>query len=209
MDVIGKASADRLWVFHKPGTSHGFDSGWDGRKMEESGIAQLYVAASDSSRLQVATVPDMHNVRIGFVPDDNGRYTLEFSLSEQLRNAEIYLYDEARNVKERIHHGGSYTFEAGKGEKTARFRLTSTAAFSQLSTEEELIDVTASADGRITISNRSKNDCSAFISGREAPRERIEVRAGGERTIEGLPKGTYVVRLQNAEVTDARKVTIQ
>lgn len=209
MDVIGKASADRLWVFHKPGTSHAFDSGWDGRKMEESGIAQLYVAASDSSRLQVATVPDMHNVRIGFVPDDNGSYTLEFSLSEQLRNAEIYLYDEARNVKERIHHGGSYTFEAGKGEKTVRFRLTSTAAFSQLSTEEELIDVTASADGRITISNRSKNDCSAFISGREAPRERIEVRAGGERTIEGLPKGTYVVRLQNAEVTDARKVTIQ
>lgn len=209
IDIIGTASADRIWIFNKQGTTHGFDSGWDGRKMEEDGIAQLYVSASDNSKLQVATVPDIHNTSVGFVADADGKYTLEFSLSEQLKNAEVYLYDEVTKTRERIHNGVSYTFETKKGETANRFRLLNETPLSQLSPDEELINVTTTADGKIIITNRSKNDCSAFISGIEAPQERIEVKAGGEKTIDSLSKGIYVVRLQNAEITDARRVIIE
>ena len=209
MDAVGKTSADRVWIFNRQGTTHSFDSGWDGRKMEEDGITQLYVSASDNSKLQVATVPDMKNVSLGFIPDSDGRYTLEFSLSGQLKNAEIYLHDEVTKAKERIHDGGSYSFDAKKGETPNRFRLAYTATVTQLSPDEELIDVTAITDGKIKIVNRSNNDCSAFISGTGAPRERIEVKAGGEETVEGLDKGIYIIRLQNAEVTDVRRVTIK
>ena len=209
MDVVGEKSADRVWVFSKSGTTHGFDSGWDGRKMEEDGITQLYVSGSDDSKLQVATVPDMNNVTLGFVPDSDGRYTLEFSLSGQLKSAEIQLYDEITKTNERIHDGGSYSFEAKKGETPNRFRLTYGAPLSQLSPDEKLIEVTATDDGKIIIENRSNNDCSAFISGKGAPRGRIEMKAGGKEAIEGLSAGIYIIRLQNAVITDVRRVTIK
>ena len=210
MDVIGEKSADRVWIFSKSGTTHGFDSGWDGRKMEEDGITQLYVSGSDNSKLQVATVPDMDNVSLGFTPDSDGKYTFEFSLSGQLKSAEIYLHDEVTKVRERILDGGSYSFDAKKGETPNRFRLAYTASRSQLSADEGLIDVTATADGKIKIVNRSKNDCSVFVSDMNGvSRGSIEVRAGSEGTIGSLPGGTYIVRLQNAEITDARRINIK
>ena len=67
MDVIGEESADRVWIFQKEGTSHNFNNGWDGRKMLEDDIAQLYVSALDDSKLQVATVPQLDSVSLGFI----------------------------------------------------------------------------------------------------------------------------------------------
>lgn len=52
-------------------------------------------------------------------------------------------------------------------------------------------------------------DCSVFISGEVAPHQHIEVKADSEETIKGLSKGIYIMRLQNAEITDTRRVTIQ
>ena len=58
MDVLGNESADRLWIFTDGGLSFGFDNGWDGRKLTEKGLSQLY-AMSDigNDKFQVAGVP--------------------------------------------------------------------------------------------------------------------------------------------------------
>lgn len=208
MDVIGEESADRVWIFGKEGTTHGFDNGWDGRKMAESGIAQLYVTGTDESQLQVATVPTMENVLLGFEADADGKYTLEFSLSEQLNTVEIHLQDLVTGTSQRLSDGGSYQFEAKKGDTAARFRLSQSGEFT-VTGDEALIDIEPVGDGKVMIRNRSGNACTAFLSNdKGAVLQRVEVSAGGEEVLENMSAGVYVVRLQNATVNDARKVTV-
>ncbi len=209
MDVIAEESADRVWIFTKEGTTHSFDNGWDGRKMTESDIAQLYVVGADESLLQVATVPTINNVTLGFEADNDGKYTLEFSLSEQMSNIEIYLNDIANDVSIRVRNGSSYTFEAKKGNASTRFSLSSTGNLRTIG-DEALIEVEPTSDGKILIRNGSNNSCTAFISNHQgALVQRVEVEANNEKEIIGVTAGTYVVRLQNAEVNDARRITVE
>lgn len=208
MDVIGEQSADRVWIFAKEGASHGFDNGWDGRKMAESGIAQLYVTGSDESQLQVATVPTMENVLLGFEADADGKYTLEFSLSEQLNTVDIHLQDLVTGMSQRLSDGGSYQFEAKKGDTAARFRLSQSGEF-KAPDDEALIDIEPAGDGKVMIRNHGGSACTAFISNdKGAVLQRVEVSAGGEKVLENMSAGVYVIRLQNATVNDARRVVV-
>ena len=207
MDVIGEESADRVWIFAKEGTTHGFDNGWDGRKMSERGIAQLYVMGSDNSQLQVATVPTVENMLLGFEADVNGKYTIEFALSDHWTTEEIYLRDLATGANERVINGGSYTFEAEKGDSGTRFSLSASGI--PMNNESAKIVVLAMGEGKIAINNNSNLDCTIFISNTAGKLlQRLEVKAGGGQEVESLPLGSYVVRLQNAVVNDVRKVIV-
>jgi hypothetical protein len=181
MDVIGDNSADRVWLFRKSGTTYGFDNGWDGRKIGDASSVQLYVSSSDSSKLQVATVPSMNKVAVGFVPIADGSYTLEFALSGGLSDDQIYLNDLLTGKKQQIVSGGSYTFKAEKGESAARFTLSDTSGSGSFSDDEALISVTATDDGKIKVTNGSASSCSVFIStAKDRLLKRLEVKAGGE-----------------------------
>ena len=207
MDVIGEESADRVWIFAKEGTTHGFDNGWDGRKMSECGIAQLYVSGADNSQLQVATVPTVENMLLGFEADVDGKYTIEFALSDHWTTEEIYLRDLATGANERVINGGSYTFEAEKGDSGTRFSLSASGI--PMNNESAKIVVLAMGEGKIAINNNSNLDCTIFISNTAGKLlQRIEVKAGGGQEVESLPLGSYVVRLQNAVVNDVRKVIV-
>ena len=209
MDVIGDNSADRVWLFRKSGTTYGFDNGWDGRKIGDENSAQLYVTSSDSSKLQVATVPSMNSVAVGFVPIADGSYTLEFALSKGLSNDQIYLNDLLTGKKQQIVNGGSYTFKAEKGESAARFTLSDTSGSGSFSDDEALISVTATDDGKIKVTNGSASSCSVFIStAKDRLLKRLEVKAGGEAVTGDVGQGTYIVRLQNATVNDMRTLTV-
>ncbi len=210
MDVIGEESADRVWLFAKEGTTYGFDNGWDGRKMAESGIAQIYVSDdAGKDHFQVATVPGLNNVTLGFVADMDGKYTIEFALSEHWNNEEIYLHDLITGTKTRIVNGGSYTFQAKKGDAASRFSLSSSGDV-PVDEEAARITVNSTGAGKITINNKSDNDCSVFISNTAGRLlQRLEVGAGNEQVVENISNGTYVVRLQNAVVNDARKVVVK
>ena len=211
MDVIGEQSADRVWIFAKEGTTYGFDNGWDGRKMPESGIAQLYVAdEAGKDRFQVATVPGLDNIVLGFEADADGKYTVEFALSDHWTTEEIYLHDLATGTKTQVTDGSSYTFEARKGTSPARFRLSYSGNGIPRDNESAKIVVNATTDGKIAVSNNSSRDCTAFISNAGGKLvQRLEVEAGSEKVVENITGGTYVVRLQNAVVNDTRRVDIQ
>lgn len=211
IDVMGEKSADRVWLFQQPQTTHGFDDGWDGRKITEEGIVQLYVAGIDNSQFQVATVPETDNVKLGFTPDaKSGRYTFNFLLSEEMRHGSIYFHDIVTGAKIRITNGATYTFEAGKENPAVRFRLSGNAIISPNSPDESLIQV-VSESGKIKISNASEHACSVFISNSSGMLigHRVEVEGKSSKTIETSGKGLYIVRLQNAVVNDIRRVTVR
>lgn len=209
MDVIGRQSADRVWIFAKQETTYGFDNGWDGRKMSEDGIAQLYVSGTDEGRFQVATVPGLNDVSIGFEPDEDGKYTLEFSLSAQLKSGETYIVDMLTGAKQRITDGSSYVFEAKKGDSPNRFRLTRSGETAS-DGGESLLFVEALTDGKIKISNGSPKACSAFVSdGNGKFLQRMEVPANSQRVTETMPGGVYLIRLQNAGINDVRRIEVK
>ena len=210
MDVIGEESADRVWIFAKEGTTYGFNNGWDGHKMTESGIAQIYVSDdAGKDHFQVATVPGLNNVTLGFVADVDGKYTLEFALSDHWTNEEIYLNDLATGTRTRVKNGGSYTFQAKKGDSGTRFSLSSSGGV-PVDDEAAKITVTTTGDGKIAIHNKSDHNCSVFISNTAGKLlQRLEVGAGAEKVVENSAAGTYVVRLQNAVINDARKVVVK
>ena len=211
MDVIGEESADRVWLFAKEGTTYGFDNGWDGRKMVESGIVQFYVADdTGKERFQVATVPGFDNVSLGFVADEDGKYTIEFALSDHWTTGEVWLHDLATGVQTRIVNGDSYTFEAKRGDAGLRFRLSTSGSNIPVDEEAAKIVVNATDAGAIVISNNSSNDCSVSISN-TAGRilQKLEVVARGEAVVKNLSRGTYIVRLQNAVINDARKIIVR
>ena len=210
MDVIGEESADRLWIFQKEGASHNFNNGWDGRKMLEDGIAQLYVNAADDSKLQVATVPELNSVSLGFIADIDGKYTFEFAQMGQLKGTDIYLHDAVTGTTQQIGDEQSYSFTAKRGESPDRFRLSSKVNGTFLSADEALLDVSIK-DGGIMIINASSKVLSAFVyDSNGAFVQRVEVDANGKATIkDGLIKGMYMVRLQNSEVNDVRRLTVE
>ena len=94
----GKRTGDCMWLINQPGTTHGFDNGWDGYKMSGTlGTPQLF-AMEESGNYQVSTSSDMSNTYLGFQAGLDLEDTLTF-YSENLltQYAGIYLVDLVEN----------------------------------------------------------------------------------------------------------------
>ncbi len=209
MDVIGRESVDRVWLFVNERTTHGYDNGWDAQKIGESDIVQLYVQGTDAKRMQVATGPGLNNVLLGFEAEADGEYTLEFALCEQLKGEDIYLNDLLTGERVKISDNSSYTFEAKKGDVSTRFRLAS----GNIIKDDEASKITVYAnenDGSVVINNLTEKDCTVYISDTSGRLlQSMEVKAKTEKSVKELPKGTLVVRIQNATVNDIRRVVVK
>ncbi len=210
IDVLGQGTADRIWIFSKENTTYGFDSGWDGHKMTDEGLSQLYVSAADSSKLQVATVPSMDKVEIGFVPATEGQYTLEFAMSDELGKDQVFLNDLLTGDCRQIKNGATYTFDAKVDQPYKRFSLSYKKSSTAFTTDEALIDISVTDDGMIKITNSSKKSCTAQVSNVQGMfLQQVEVKANGEEILKSITPGTYIVRLENATVNDVRKVIVK
>ncbi len=206
IDVIGKGSADRLWIFTKEGTTFGFDNGWDGYKMEEFGFSQIYAVGNDwENRFQVTTVPELNNLLVGVQTETDGDYTLEFALSDHLLGQTIYLHDMSSGAKQRVENNGFYSFHAKGGDSGTRFRL----SYDLDIPDDSQLFVSAD-DRQIVITNYSAQNYIASIFTIDGKFVRqMEVKSGStERTIV-VSKGVYAVRLQNPATSIVRKVVVK
>ncbi|WP_316930854.1 T9SS type A sorting domain-containing protein [Porphyromonas gulae] len=208
MDVLGNESADRLWIFTESGLTFGFDNGWDGRKLPEKGLSQLY-ALSDigNDKFQVAAVPELNNQLIGFDADKDGQYTLEFALSEHFSKGAVYLHDLQTEAKHRITNSTSYSFAAKRGDSGARFRL----SFDENGDDSEEMSVVVGTVGkRIVVTNNSAHDYTVHVYTADGKLLfRQEVKSSGKSMTEPLIDGAYVVSLQSpTTATDVRKVIV-
>jgi len=112
IDITGSGYSDRMWIFSDTAFTHGYDKGWDGKKMLGVALApQLYALEQDGS-YQIDCVNDMNNTLLGFQRGIDTEYTLAFThqnLSEKY--AGVYLYDFVENKMTDITKSGStYSF---------------------------------------------------------------------------------------------------
>jgi len=98
ISVKSEHSADCVWLINQPGTTRGFDNGWDGYKISGStGTPQLY-ASENGKNFQVSTSEDFSNTYLGFQHGEDLEYTLTFK-NENLGNyySNLYLLDILEN----------------------------------------------------------------------------------------------------------------
>lgn len=211
IDVLGGGSADRLHIFANEGTTAGFDDGWDGRKMREAEIVQLYaIGSSTDERFAVSTLADWNNLAIGFDAPVDGKYVLEFALTSVPAGAQLVLHDQKTGKNILVENGASYTFQAKQGESSTRFLLSYSGSSLSIMDESSSITVTSPRSGRALIDNGSGHDCTVFISNLQGELMRqVEVKAQQTVGVDNLSSGMYIIRLENAYVNDVRRLTIK
>ena len=155
MDVVGSETADRLWIFEVDGTTTGYDNGWDGYKMKEGHITQLYVVADNGDIYQVASVPDLAGTTIHLDEMLHEDYEISFSVSEDIEYRGLSVYDRFTGDVYPLNDGAEYTISTATKAMANRFRVVSDEFVYD---PEMSIHITV-IDNIITVTNHSKEDC--------------------------------------------------
>lgn len=124
VDVTGKTGGDRVWIFSQDGTTHGFDNGWDGQKINQSDGISLYVD-EESGKYQVSTADNLNETWLAFQAGEETEYTLNINTTALKGYKSIFLKDTVANktikLSDSITH---YPFTAeNKGKFVRRFLL--------------------------------------------------------------------------------------
>ncbi|WP_080905048.1 T9SS type A sorting domain-containing protein [Parabacteroides sp. Marseille-P3160] len=211
MDVIGTASADRVWLFEAPGTTIGFDYGWDGYKLLEQGIVQAYVTGENDEPYQVATVPQLQGVRFGLSTDRPEDYTLSFTVTTDVEARNLYLRDLLTNQRYAIRNGAEYTV-AGISSK-GRFEVETGVPVSSETLAASGVDVYV-ANNVITVTNHSEEDCMVSVYnvlGKLVATQ--SVSRGDSGTIGAsarLAQGVYIVKVRGGKLlSDTKRVILK
>ncbi|MBP1663410.1 MAG: hypothetical protein H6Q19_550 [Bacteroidetes bacterium] len=97
VDVTGENGFDRVWIFSQPGTTHGFDNGWDGEKILQTNGVALY-AEEENRKYQVSTTENLENTWLTFQAGTTTDYTLTINKSSLKDNKNIILFDSIANT---------------------------------------------------------------------------------------------------------------
>jgi hypothetical protein len=140
ISLKGKNTGDCMWLINQPGTTHGFDNGWDGYKMTgDAGTPQLF-AMEESGNYQVSTSDDMSNTYLGFQAGIDLEDTLTF-YNENLttRYAGVYLVDLTKNnVIDITKSGTQYSFIAESTPTPVKRFMIITRSSDEATTDTEL-----------------------------------------------------------------------
>lgn len=218
IDVLGTESADRVWLFQQPGTTQGFDNGWDGEKIIETGLAQIYVAGSDGNSYQVATVGDIEDTRFGFTAEMNGKYTLNLSVSPEIAARNLSLVDTQTGARVTLRNGAEYSFTAQEGDNGKRFKIVTAgtnipSVFDKQPTENEhYIKIYSHRDEGVKVINQSGEDCMIEVydvTGKQVLKTKIRYNSMETVLNSGsLHRGVYIVKVQGPTKRKVKRVLI-
>lgn len=126
VEVTDGTYTDKLWMITEPGTTDGFDNGWDGYKFISSAtyIPQIYDKTVDGN-FQVSSFPSIENKAFAFLPGNATNYTLKFNHYDITYFYDgLYLIDLLKGDTIDIYANKSaYSFTAAKGDMLLRFKF--------------------------------------------------------------------------------------
>lgn len=196
MDVIGSASADRVWLFENPATSTGFDNGWDGYKLLQEKLIQVYVSGEDRNIYQIATVPKIAGTTFGLKVENDRSYKLNMSVTSDIENRNLLLRDLSTGYTYPIINNAEYTINRISNSANTGFEVISGNSISNNNEDSPLINIIAN-NRMVSVSNLSEVDCIATIydlTGRMLTYKTVR-KYSTEHLIDNyLPNGVYIVK---------------
>lgn len=211
LDVIGANSADRVWLFENAVTTRNFDNGWDGYKIEEEGIVQVYVLGDDD-KYQVATVPDLNNTTIGLIPDNDEEYTLSLSVMPEVESRNLYLYDRLTGSNYIIRDNAEYVISGAKGASDKRFVVVSEPNARGLDEALSSVEI-AVGNGMIHVTNFSEEDCVATVydfMGRNLMQTPVkQSTVASMNTSRTLQSGLYIVKVYGQTISKTKRIVVK
>ena len=213
LDVIGTQSADRVWLFEQHGTTRGFDNGWDGVKMPETDIVQLYVAGEDAKEnYQVATVPQLVGTSFGMKPENNDGYTLSVAVSQDVAARGLYLRDMLTGRSYALKNGAEYRV-SGATSSDNRFKVVDTTLDETKLGDNPLIDIYV-VDSQVVVANNSDEDCTVtlydvagkLVAKKSSARNSTVYMSGAGR----VAGGVYLVKVAGTQqVNETKRVMVK
>lgn len=203
LDVIGEGSADRVWLFEESSTTRGYDNGWDGHKMLEGDLIQVFATDADQNKYQVTTVPQLDNITLGIAARENESYTISVSTAADVENRRLYLHDTFTGRGYLLKNGAEFVIPGTRSANQNRFKITASNLPTAM-TEASTIN-TYVRDNVIVVENRSGENATVSvydISGRFVGKAQIakdEMKSFPELSIAA---GVKVVKV----VTDSGSV---
>lgn len=199
MDVIAEGSADRVWLFEQADATTGFDNGWDGYKIKEGDLIQAYVAGSDQSDYQIATVGEIPGTIIGVKGESQGSYSVNLSVSPDIELRKLYLEDLLTGRTYPVVNNAEYAISGSNASAANRFKITdsATALIGDI-TGSSLLNIYVS-DNVIVVDNQSQEECAASVydlSGRLVAGKQVPSGAVvGFTEISQYRAGVYIVKV--------------
>lgn len=196
LDVIGEGSADRLWLFEEATATRGYNNGWDGHKIVEEGLIQVFATDSDQNKLQVSTVPQFDDIDIAVAARDNESYTISVTAHADVDARRLYLHDTFTGRGYLLRDGAELMIPSTRNMNQNRFKIT-TSNLPAAMTEASPIN-TYVRNNSIVVENRSGENATVSvydISGRFVGKAQIakdEMKSFPELS---MTKGVMVVKV--------------
>jgi len=126
IDVRGKYSGDKMWIFSNDASTRNFDNGSDGYKIIGPALLPQIYAVEKDGIYQIDAIADMNNTNIAFQAGQDTEYTMTFTHENaETQYSGIYIHDLVLNTVHDITESGStYTFKAeSTPQPIVRFRI--------------------------------------------------------------------------------------
>ena len=213
VDVTGLSGHDRVWLFSQPGTSRGFDNGWDGPKIIASAGLNLY-ADEETGDYQVNTTDDLNGRVLALRAGVGTEYTLIINKRNLLGYETLYLTDLVTGIETDLSTADSisYSFTAANTESfDKRFML---SRISKVFTGNEDVDkATVKIYGvektiRIQNSGNEIGTVQLFdVTGKQIYSGIYQANTTTEIKT-GLQPGVYLVNVKSAGISQHKTVLI-
>ena len=124
LKATGSRYSERVVILEREDFSTGFDNGWDGKNLNEPGVAPiLYTLREDGTKDAVSAIPTYEGTVVGFRNGEDNFYTFSFEYDGE---DNWYLNDLKEQKSTLINAAETYEFVAEPGDTEARFVISAT-----------------------------------------------------------------------------------
>lgn len=117
--ATGSRYSERIVILEREDFSAGFDNGWDGKNLNEPGVAPiLYALREDGTKDAVSAIPTYEGTVVGFRIGEDNNYTFSFNYDGE----DIWYLNDLKEEKSTlIDAANTYSFVAEASDAEARF----------------------------------------------------------------------------------------
>lgn len=214
IDILSEGGNDRTWLFSQPGTTHGYDDGWDGEKVSFGGVS-IY-SDEGSEMFQVSTVDNVNGTYLAFRGTENVTdYTIRIKNFHLLDKYDyVKLVDLATNQEiPLVNENTSYNFTANNTilpEKRFLISTQRTATSVDNTKASQNINIFASSQTIHRLNGISENGNIEISDLKGSIVLKDMVSANSRKSINThLSEGIYLVKVKTNSTVKTEKVVIK